>query len=303
MSDDYHKFDGKSLTRSQLWMFYNKGPRAFYYKYIAGMRDVESAALVEGQAFHALCLEGDEVFYDQFCADFQPPPAPPGENPVNYWKRKEPKAELMELRNQWALENSHRKILKPEAIGRILEMRDAAWDPTNTLCHAALNGAETEVEFECPDNISGMLLRSRVDILNNNQITDLKSHSGNFELDWDRAVEKYGYWFQSAFYQFTTGVSDLHFLVVEKKRSPQAALFNLDHETLDFADQALKRALVRFAQCRRVYDKCLETDDLEERDYLIKKAWPGAGTSQTKLKTRGLSPWFMKREAERYEKH
>jgi hypothetical protein len=95
-------------------------------------------------------------------------------------------------------------------------------------------------------------------------------------------------------------MSDLHFLVVEKKRSPQAALFNLDADTLDFSAHALTKALHRFVGCRRVYDKCLEVDDLEERDHLIKKAWPGAGTSQTQLKTTGLSPWFMKREEERY---
>jgi|TARA_R100000482_G_C5131581_1_gene152316 hypothetical protein len=300
MSDAYHQYDGKSLTRSQLWMFYNKGPLAFYNKYIAGVREVESAALIEGQAFHALTLEGEQAFHDNFCSDFQTPAAPLGEHPVNYWKRKEPKAELLKLKSQWALDNSHKKILKPESIARIMEMREAAWDQTNTLCFAALHGAETEVEFERFDNVSGMVLRSRVDILNNNQITDLKSHSGNFELDWDRAVEKYGYWFQSAFYQYTTGVSDLHFLVVEKKRSPQAALFCLDSETQAFSTTAFVRALARFDSCRSVYDKCLQVDDLEERDYLIKKAWPGAGTSQTQLKTTGLSPWFMKREEERY---
>ena len=301
MSDAYHSYDGKSLTRSQLWMFYSKGPLAFYNKYIAGVREVESAALVEGQAFHALALEGEEVFYNNFCADFEAPAAPLGEHPVNYWKRKEPKAELLELKNQWAMKNSHKKILKPQSLIRILEMREAAWDPTNKLCYAALAGAETEVEFERFDNVSGMVLRSRVDILNNHQITDLKSHSGNFELDWDRAVEKYGYWFQSAFYQYTTGVSDLHFLVVEKKRSPQAALFSLDSDTQAFSATALVRALERFDRCRSVYEKCLDVEDLEERDHLIKKAWPGAGTGQIQMKTRGLSPWFMKREAERYE--
>lgn len=300
MTNDYHAFDGKGLTRSQLWTFYNKGPAAFFERYIAGVAAPESTALIEGQAFHALTLEGADVFNQQFVADFQPPAAPAGEKAVNYWKRKEPKAQLMELRKQWAIENAAKKIIKPESIARMYEMRDAAWAPSNSLCYELLNGAETEVEFESADEITGMLLRSRVDIIKGDRIADLKSHSGTFGLDWDRSVEKFGYWFQCAFYERVTGLDDLYFLVVEKQRSPQAAVFNLDYETRGRARDALESALQSFADCQRIYDDALVAGTREERREIALVAWPGIGTAQTKPITRGLSRWFLDREENEY---
>tara|TARA_Y100000593_G_scaffold61412_1_gene113755 strand:- start:4417 stop:5367 length:951 start_codon:yes stop_codon:yes gene_type:complete len=300
MTNDYHAFDGKGLTRSQLWTFYNKGPAAFFERYICGVAPPEATALIEGQAFHALTLEGDEVFRDQFVADFQPPAPPPGEKAANYWKRKEPKAQLLELRKKWAIENATKKIIKPEAIGRILEMRDAAWSRANNLCFELLDGAETEVEFEARDEHTGMMLRSRVDILKGERIADLKSHSGNFGLDWDRSVEKYGYWFQCAFYERVTGLNDLHFLVVEKRRNPQAAVFNLDYSTRAWAHEALEDCLKSFAACQRIYQDALAADSAEEQHEIALTAWPGIGTGQTKSITRSLSSWFMSREEDHY---
>ena len=61
MADSYHDWDGESLTRSQLYTF-RKNPREFYNRYVLGLAQPRSKALVFGSAFHALTLEGRDEF-------------------------------------------------------------------------------------------------------------------------------------------------------------------------------------------------------------------------------------------------
>ena len=75
MSDSYHDWDGESLTRSQLYTF-RKNPRDFYNRYVLGLAQPRSKALVFGSAFHALTLEGREVFDKDFVETFERPAAP-----------------------------------------------------------------------------------------------------------------------------------------------------------------------------------------------------------------------------------
>ena len=70
MSDSYHDWDGESLTRSQLYTF-RKNPRDFYNRYVLGLAQARSKALVFGSAFHALTLEGREVFDKDFVQTFE----------------------------------------------------------------------------------------------------------------------------------------------------------------------------------------------------------------------------------------
>ncbi len=143
MSDSYHDWDGESLTRSQLYAF-RKNPRDFYNRYVLGVTPPRSKALVFGSAFHALTLEGQEVFDKHFVRTFERPAVPEGENPNGYWRRKANAAELDELKHAWAQEHGHKEQLSRTDLEMIHAMDEAAHDPRNKLCAELFEGAKFE---------------------------------------------------------------------------------------------------------------------------------------------------------------
>ena len=107
MSDAYHEWDGKSVTRSQLYLF-RKSPRSFYNRHVLGIAQPRSKALSFGSAFHALTLEGQEEFDRHFIQTFERPPVPEGESESGYWRRKANAETLNKLKLEWAQQHGHK---------------------------------------------------------------------------------------------------------------------------------------------------------------------------------------------------
>jgi hypothetical protein len=292
MSDAYHEWDGKSVTRSQLYLF-RKSPRGFYNRYILGVAQPRSKALTFGSAFHALTLEGQEEFDRHFVQTFERPAVPEGESESGFWRRKANAAELDRLKLEWAQHNGHKEQLSPKDIKMIEQMRDASWSPSNKLCLQLLEGAKFETMAEGVDYETGIGLRCKMDIWTADGFcADLKSHSGDLGDSWDRAIMDYGYHFQSAFYRRCTSTDRFPFLVVQKAFEPDAMVAELDDDESALGNKVLRAALDRFAACLERHHKAVEQGDQE----LISAAWPGVGATQEEHRVTRFPKWFYDKE-------
>tara|TARA_R110000787_G_scaffold204115_2_gene314662 strand:- start:1739 stop:2647 length:909 start_codon:yes stop_codon:yes gene_type:complete len=296
MSDSYHDWDGESLTRSQLYTF-RKNPRDFYNRYVLGLAQPRSKALVFGSAFHALTLEGREVFSKHFVPTFERPDAPEGENANGYWRRKANADELDGLKHAWAQEHGHKDQLSASDLRMVEAMNEAAHDPRNKLCSDLLTGAKFEIVAEGIDYETGIPLRCKVDIWTNQGFCcDLKSHSGDLGDSWDRAIMDYGYHFQAAFYRTCTSTDRFPFLVVQKSRNPDVMVAQLDDEEAALGQKVLRSALDRFALCLDSHRAASKLDPGPERNLAIDASWPGIGMAQTARRLTRFPKWFYDKE-------
>jgi len=296
MADSYHDWDGESLTRSQLYTF-RKNPRDFYNRYVLGLAQPRSKALVFGSAFHALTLEGREEFNKHFVQTFERPDAPEGENPNGYWRRKANAEVLDGLKHAWAQEHGHKDQLSANDLAMIEAMNEAAHDPRNTLCRQLIDGAQFETVAEGMDYETGIALRCKIDIWTSDGFCcDLKSHSGDLGDSWDRAIMDYGYHFQSAFYRTCTSTDRFPFLVVQKNRNPDAMVAELDDEESALGKKVMRAALDRFAICLDAHRKAYELDPGPERNLAVDAAWPGIGMAQEAHRLTRFPKWFYDKE-------
>lgn len=296
MGESYHDWDGQSVTRSQLYLF-RKDPRAFYNRHVLGLSAPRSKALTFGSAFHALALEGQEEFDRHFIQTFERPAPPEGEDANSYWRRKEPKAELAELKHYWAMEHGHKEQLSANEMAMIQDMCNAAHDPRHRLAAALFDGAMFEQMAEGVDYETGIGLRCKVDILSDKGFCcDLKSHNGDLGDSWDRAIMDYGYHFQASFYRRCTSTDRFPFLVVQKSMRPDVMVAELDAEEAQLGDKVLRAALDRFAVCLDHHRRALEIEDKDERLMALEAAWPGIGTSQAGARITRFPKWFYDKE-------
>lgn len=292
MSDAYHEWDGKSVTRSQLYLF-RKSPRSFYNRYILGIAPPRSKALTFGSAFHALTLEGEEEFDRHFVQTFERPPVPEGESASGYWRRKANAEVLNKLKLEWAQEHGHKEQLSESDISLIREMKKAAWSPANKMCLALMEGAKFETMAEGVDYSTGLGLRCKMDIWTQDGFcADLKSHSGDLGDNWDRAIMDYGYHFQAAFYRRCTSTDRFPFLVVQKTQQPDAMVAELDDEEAQLGEKVLRSALDRFAICLEHHRKAV----VQEDPWSISAAWPGVGATQSEHRFTRFPKWFYDKE-------
>lgn len=296
MSDAYHEWDGKSVTRSQLYLF-RKSPRSFYNRYVLGISPPRSKALTFGSAFHALALEGREEFDRHFVQTFERPPVPEGESESGYWRRKANAETLNKLKLEWAQQHGHKEQLSANDIRMIEAMSDAAHDCRKPLCVELLRDAMFETVAEGLDYETGIGLRCKIDIWTAEGFpADLKSHSGDLGDSWDRAIMDYGYHFQSAFYRRCTSTDRFPFLVVQKAQDPDAMVAELDDEEAALGDKVMRAALDRFAVCLEAHRKALAEDDLEKSIIMQIAAWPGVGMQQTTKHVTRFPKWFYDKE-------
>jgi len=296
MSDAYHEWDGKSVTRSQLYLF-RKSPRSFYNRYVLGIAPPRSKALTFGSAFHALTLEGREEFDRHFIKTFERPPVPEGENENGYWRRKANAETLNKLKFEWAQKHGHKEQLSETDIAMIHAMDEAAHDPRNKLCAELLQDAQFESVAEGLDYETGIGLRCKIDIWTADGFpADLKSHSGDLGDSWDRAIMDYGYHFQSAFYRRCTSTDRFPFLVVQKSKEPDAMVAELDDEESALGEKVLRAALDRFAVCLDAHRKATEEEDPHLRALAMDEAWPGVGRQQTTKRVTRFPKWFYDKE-------
>lgn len=167
-------------------------------------------------------------------------------------------------------------IMDAYEVAAMQGMRDAVWK--HPLASRLLKGADCERSAFAEDK--GLLLKSRFDALppSSNAIVDLKTCDSADLASVEKAISKYGYYRQAAFYLKIAGLLELGrdlfaFIFVEKTPPFAVAVYQLADVVIEAGHMMISRDL----QCLR---NCMESG-----------RWPGYGDG---LLTAALPTWEMK---------
>lgn len=256
-NEEYHAAAG--VSRSALkWISAPKTPAHFKAKFIDKLiPDEESPALRMGSIVHRCILEPDTMA-DAFHL------RPDGMK----FTTKEGKA--------WQESHEDRPILSATEARDITGMRDSVW--AHPTASRILKGADCERSAFAEEK--GMILKARFDCLpkTGNVIADLKTTESADLESVEKAMAKYAYYVQAAFYLKVANLLDLNrelfvFIFVEKSPPYAVACYTPTDTVIEAGRLLVERDL-------HVLRECYATDQ-----------WPGY--------SRGVEPcalpaWMMK---------
>lgn len=262
-SETYHAHK-ESYSRSSL-MDFDKSPFHYWAKHLNPERPIKESTLQMflGSAFHALILE-PHLFADQYA--IQPPKVllkNVGREIYDAYKRE------IEL-----LECGEKQILSPDEMQILWGMEKSLYK--NNKAIELLNNAEIEKSFFWRDKKSGLMVKSRPDILHKNMYVDLKTCSDASPRAYQREMIDYGYHIQGAMVRDAIRnlenreMNNVINICVETKYPFTTAIYIIDEEALDFAEKKYKAILLDLKQC-------LETNE-----------WPAYD-----IQTIGVPAWAM----------
>ena len=220
----------------------------------------ESDALVLGKATHALVL-GDEVFDEHFI--FVPPDAPrrpaaqqvkaydegratdTGAHSVEFWREFEARAEGRSLLTETQVEHI---VHMAENIRRCPEAREA------------LTGRLTEVSMIWQDEITGVWVKSRPDVIPDNgaDFADLKTfapRTKSIQRAVHQAITDHGYAMQMALAamgaEHVFGNTAAECVLIMAQSSPPYTVtpVRLDEDALYFGRAFVRKGIDTFARC------------------------------------------------------
>lgn len=203
-----------------------------------------TAAMIFGSAFHSLVLE-PERFSDAWAV------LPAGLN-----RRTNAGKAAFEL---WEAENAGRGVVSAEDFELLTRMSDAV--RSHPIAGALLKRAErTEICAEWTDAYSNncKALLDAVAFLNtpNTTIYDLKTTTDASADEFSRAIGRYRYHWQAAFYSEALAASGYEprnfcFVAVEKSEPFGVTVSRLSPESIDAATAQMRPLRKRFAECRK----------------------------------------------------
>ena len=185
-SEAYHG-DKESISRSAL-MDFNKCPRKYWAKHLNPDRPEEEAkpSWVFGTAFHTLILEPHLFDATYFIMPEKVLLKNVGREAYDLYKKIEKEAESCESK----------VVLAWNDYECLLAMRDALY--SNYRVKGLIEGAIYESSYFWKDPHSGLMLKSRPDILHSNMYVDLKTIDDASPENFQREMVKYGYHIQAA---------------------------------------------------------------------------------------------------------
>lgn len=186
--EEYHG-DKNSISRSAI-MDFKKSPFHYYAKHIyEGRPEKEKKASWEfGTAFHALILE-PEIFYNKYACELEKMPLLKDVGRECYEQAKE-------KRESWKKENENKTILSIDEWDRLDAMRVSLFE--NKQAKRLLENGLFESSYFWKDEESGLLVKSRPDVLNYNIYIDLKTTSDASPSNYQKEMAKHGYYIQAA---------------------------------------------------------------------------------------------------------
>lgn len=181
---------------------------------------------------------------------------------------------------EWATEHTDRLVITADELARINGMVAAVHK--HPIAKRLLANAAYEQSIFVED-AKGTLRKLRADILprGGNILPDLKTCDSSHPDDFEKAIAKWGYWSQGAYYLDGCKLAGMDFenfvlIAVEKDYPHAVATYTLDPIALDYGRMVNEKALA-------IYRECVETGH-----------WPGYSNE---VKYIGLPHWLMK-EAE-----
>lgn len=183
-SDEYHG-DKHSISRSAL-MDFKKCPRKYWAKHLNPERpeSFKKASWTFGTAFHTLVLE--PLLFEQHYF-VMPPKVLKRDDEVlfNVHKAAEKEAEV-----------TNKEVLSYADFNKLFAMQQSLY--ANEKARELLAEAIYESSYFWEDKESGLILKSRPDILHPRIYVDLKTIDDASEYNYGREMMKYGYHIQAA---------------------------------------------------------------------------------------------------------
>jgi len=241
-SEAYHG-DKESISRSAL-MDFKKSPRKYWAKHLNPDRPpAESKPSWEfGTAFHTLILE-PHLFDEQY--SIAPEPVllkDVGREVYDNYKH-----------NLSKLEATEKKILSAQTWTTLCEMQDAL--NRNGRATELIEGAVFESSYFWKDKESGLMLKSRPDILQPNMYVDLKTIDDASPENFQREMAKFGYHIQAAMVvdaiKELTGrtLSACINLCVEKTYPYSIGIYIIDEEAIEAGRKTYKELTLCLRAC------------------------------------------------------
>lgn len=259
---------GPSISSSGLRKIWDRGAWAFWSesdlnpdRYPAS--EIEKDAFILGRAAHSLIL-GDEVFSDAFTYYPKDAPQRPTATQIaaferdGEWSEKaSPRAAFWE---KFDREAAGKTMLSETQVEAILRMAENI--QRNPLAMEMLTGGLTEVSTIWQDEITGVWIKSRPDVLPDNgaDAADLKTFSArgsNMKLAVQRSITDRGYHQQMALAQegaervFGVSASEFVLVFVETTIPHEVVPVRLDEESLHIGRIQNRHALDTFARCMK----------------------------------------------------
>jgi exodeoxyribonuclease VIII len=183
-SEDYHNHK-ESISRSSL-MDFKKSPRKYWANHLNPDRPIKerTSAMEFGTMFHTFILEPYLFQRNYFVL---PEKVLKKDNPEQYETNKK-------LEEQ--AEKANKIVLSQIDYQKLWDMRESLL--SNTKARELLEGGVYESSYFWKDKNSGLMLKSRPDILQPNMYIDLKTIEDASPQNFQREMVKFGYHTQSA---------------------------------------------------------------------------------------------------------
>jgi hypothetical protein len=222
----YHN-DKDSVSRSML-MDFNKSPYHFWANHINPERPPKekTPSMELGSAFHTLVLE-PHLFEEHYIIK----PASLLLKNVGREAYEENKLLIAEC------DKSEKTLLTQETFRTINEMRYTLFK--NPIVMNLLKDAHIEQSFFWKDKETGLMLKSRPDILHSNMIIDLKTTSDASLKSFQSDMVRYGYHVQSAmvreavYHYYGKWINNVIFILSETKYPYIPAIYMLDEYAIE----------------------------------------------------------------------
>ena len=252
-NDTYHATAGISKSGLDLIA---RSPAHYAARYLQGVRQEPTPAMTEGTAFHAAALEPE-----RFAADYVV--SPDVRRGTKAW-------------DAFVAKHPGREILKPADYDRIARMAEAVH--RHTFARTLLTGGRTEQSVFWRDEETGVLCKCRPDYWRaDNTIVDLKSTTDAGRVAFEKAVAKYRYHVQAAFFadgiHSVTGIEpgifdlDFCFIAVEKEPPYGGAVYLASAAMVETGRRIYRENLALYADCLNAgiwpgYPETVQTIDL-----------------------------------------
>lgn len=171
---------------------------------------------------------------------------------------------------QFQRENEGKEIISHDELTQLEAMHAAVH--THAAAGKLLGDGKAEVSLFWTDQVAGLDLKARFDLLRDDCIVDLKTTDDASPRAFASSIAKFGYHLQAAHYRRMAshlGLGDLpfRFIAVEKEAPHAVAVYELDSADLLLAEQQLQAALHRLQACKEfnawpAYSRQIETISL-----------------------------------------
>jgi hypothetical protein len=236
-----------AVSRSMLMELRDKSPQHYHYKYLSGKYEKPEppdiitpvSALGFGNAAHTYILERHKFDDEYYEWSGQSRATKAGKAA---W------AECLEIANG-------RQLIHSEALDKLFEMRKAVESHELAKTLLLSESAQVECSLFYTDEITGINLKSRPDIILHDAVIDLKTVATAKMGKFQKEAYDYGYHLQAAMQYLAMEkvldkqVTDFLYVAIEKEPPYAINVYRLDEAYLELGFRELKELLAELKKC------------------------------------------------------